>query len=478
MPLKAFKYAFLISTFVLSLFSPRLSAQRTWTLSECVDFALKNNISVRRTEINAGLAEVTQNQSRAALYPTLNASAGRNWSFGRNIDPFTNQFTTDQVESDNLSLNSGVTLFSGFQLTNTLKQSRLEYMAAKSDLQKIRNDISLNVVSAYLQLLYAGEQLKVAAARVEQSTLQRDRISKMVEAGTMVQGNLLDVETQLANEELARITAENQLMNARLTLTQLMQIPSPEGFVAADPGATVPDSAPLQMKPAQLYELSLGILPEVKAAEARVSGAEKALLVARGGLYPRLTAFGQVSSFYSSSNKRIVGLNYSGYGWSGDLTTGGDSVISPLFNRILETNPYNDQLDQNLRKAVGLSLSIPIFNGRSTSAGIQRARLNLENARLSASQTRNQLYQSIQQAHTDAQAAAKRLDAVSRSMNSFEKAFEYASKRLDAGLSNSLDYLNATTNLTRARIELLQAKYDYIFRLKVLDFYAGKPLSL
>jgi len=465
-------------TIVLTFCFQKADAQKYWTLSECEAFALKNNISVKRLEVSTGLAEVNHSQNKYALLPTLNASAGRNWSFGRNIDPFTNQFTTDQVESDNLSLNSGVTLFSGFQLTNALRQSKLEYLAARSDLQKIRNDVSVNVVSAYLQMLYAGEQLKVASARVEQSTLQRERISKMVEAGTMVQGNLLEVETQLANEELARITSENQFVNARLTLTQLMQLPSPEGFLISDPGVAVPDSAPLQLTPAQIYELALSSLPEVKAADARIAGAEKALSVARGGLYPRLTAFGQVSSFYSSSNKRLVGFTSAGYFWNGELTTGGDSVISPVLSRLLETNPYNDQLDQNLRKAVGVSLSIPLFNGWSNRAGIQRARLNLENARLSADQTRNQLFQSIQQAHADALAAAKRLDAVSRNMNSFEKAYEYAGKRFEAGLSNSLDYLNATTNLTRARIELLQARYDYIFRLKVLDFYAGKPLAL
>ena len=451
--------------------------QKAWSLQECVAYALENNISVKQNEISSSLAEMSMQQNRFSMLPTLNASAGRNWNFGRTIDPNTNTFTTQQVESDNISLNSNVTLFNGFQLQNTLKQSRLDYMASKSDIDKIRNDISLNVVSAYLQVLYAKEQLNVAAGRVKQATENRDRVNKMVGAGTMVRGNLLDAESQLATEELSRITAENQLVTAKLTLTQLLQLPTPDGFDVQDPAVQIPEAQVMSMTPAQLYELSLKALPEIKAVDIRVSSAEKGVSIARGSYMPRLSAFGSLSSFYSSSSKRLKSVDFAGFNPSGDVTSGGDTVLSPSFNTILESNPYGDQLDENYNKAFGISLSIPIFNGLSTRTNVKRARLNLENAKYAAQLTRNQVYQSIQQAHTDALAARKRYDATQRSLAAFEEAFVYAEKRFNAGLTNSLEFLTASNNLTRTRVELLQAKYDYIFRVKVLDFYAGNPLT-
>jgi outer membrane protein len=192
---------------------------------------------------------------------------------------------------------------------------------------------------------------------------------------------------------------------------------------------------------------------------------------------PRLSAFGSLSSFYSSSSKRLKSVDFAGFNPSGDVTSGGDTVLSPSFNTVLESNPYGDQLDENYNKAFGISLSIPIFNGLSTRTNVKRARLNLENAKYAAQLTRNQVYQSIQQAHTDAIAARKRYDATQRSLTAFEEAFVYAEKRFNAGLTNSLEFLTASNNLTRTRVELLQAKYDYIFRVKVLDFYAGNPLT-
>jgi outer membrane protein len=173
----------------------------------------------------------------------------------------------------------------------------------------------------------------------------------------------------------------------------------------------------------------------------------------------------------------LKSVDFAGFTPSGDFTSGGDTVLSPSFNTVLESNPYGDQLDENYNKAFGISLSIPIFNGLSSRTNVKRARLNLENAKYTAQLTRNQVYQSIQQAHTDAIAARKRYDATQRSLTAFEEAFVYAEKRFNAGLTNSLEYLTASNNLTRTRVELLQAKYDYIFRVKVLDFYAGNPLT-
>ena len=451
--------------------------QKTWTLRECIDYALENNITVKQNEINSELNEIITLQNKMSLLPNLNASVGRNYNFGRTIDPFTNQFTTQQVESDNWSLSSNMTLFNGFSLQNTLKQSQLNYLAGKSDIQKVKNDISLNVITSYLQVLYAKEQLNVADGRVAQATQQRDRVNRMVESGLMVRGNLLDATSQLSNEELSKITAENQLMTAKLTLTQLLQLPTPDGFEVEDPAVQIPTSSITDLQPAQIYDLGLKSLPEIKAADTRVQSAEKGVSIAKASFYPRLTAFGQLSSFYSSSSKKFAGGDFNGFLPNGSITSGGDTVLSPDFTTRLEDNLYKDQLDENYNKAFGLSLSIPIFNGLSSQSNVKRAKLNLENSRYAAQLTRNQVYQSIQQAHSDAIAAKKRYDATSKSLSAFEEAYQYSEKRFNAGLINSLEFLTANNNLTRTKVELLQAKYDYIFRLKVLDFYAGNPLT-
>jgi len=458
-------------------FNMEVYGQKTWTLNECVNYALDNNIAVKQNEITSELNSIVTFQNKMALLPNLNATVGRNYNFGRTIDPFTNQFTTQQVESDNWSLSSNVTLFNGFQLQNTLKQSQLNYLAGKSDLQKVKNDISLNVISAYLQVLYAKEQLNVATARVNQAQQQYDRVKRMVDGGLMVQGNLLDAASQLSNEELSNITAENQLINAKLTLTQLLQLESPDGFDVEDPAAQIPEATVLTLPPTQIFALSLKSLPEIKAADTRVLSAEKGVSIAKATYYPRLTLFGQLSSFYSSSSKKISGIDFAGFQPDGSITSGGDTILSPYFNTRIEDNPYGDQLDNNLNKAFGISLSVPLFNGFSSRSNVKRAKLNLENTKYTAQLTRNQVYQSIQQAHTDAAAAKKRYDATSKSLTAFEEAYQYSEKRFNAGLINSLEFLTANNNLTRTKVELLQSKYDYIFRLKVLDFYAGNPLT-
>lgn len=462
---------------VVSFIPHSLQAQKVWSLMECVDYAQKNNISIRRSSISSEIAEVNMNQSRFALMPTLNSSAGRNWNYGFNIDPYTNDITNKEVFSDNLSLNSGLTLFNGFQLRNSLQQSKLEYLASQSDVQKIRNDISLNVVSAYLQVLYAKEQLKVAEARRDQALKQKERIQRLYDAGIGVQGNLLDADAQLATEDLTVITAKNQLEMSRLGLVQLLQLNDVENIEVEDPQVQIPDAVIASKTPDEIFALAMNSLPEIKAAEIRLRSAEKGIAVAKGGYSPRLTAFGQLSTFYASSAKRITGFDTLAFVPNGSFTLSGEPIYQFLILPSTETSPYGSQFDQNLNKAFGFSLNIPLFNGTNVRSGIKRAKLNAENSQLAYEAARNQLLQSIRQAHADMRAAKTRYDASVGSVAAFEAAWQYAQKRYDAGLINALEYITTLNNLTRVRIDLLQAKYDYIFRLKVLDFYAGNAIT-
>lgn len=241
-------------------------SQKQWSLQECVDYAVQNNLSVKQQYISTQSQENTVNQSFYSFFPTLNASGNGSFNWGRSVDPFSYTFTNAEIKSINPSISSNITIFNGFQLQNTLKQSKLNFMAGQNDLKKIQNDISLSVVSAYLQFLYTKEQYKLTQARVNESKRQRDRTKSMADAGAMTQGNLLDAESQLANEELNNITAENQNTIARLSLAQLLELDSIANFDIVIPQVDIPTSSVINITADELFQLALSHLPEIKSA--------------------------------------------------------------------------------------------------------------------------------------------------------------------------------------------------------------------
>jgi outer membrane protein len=453
-------------------------SQKQWTLQECVDYAVQHNLSVKQQYIATQSQENSVNQSMYSFFPTLNASGSGSFNWGRSVDPFSYTFTNAEIKSINPSLSSNVTIFNGFQLQNTLKQSKLNYLAGQNDLKKIQNDISLSVVSAYLQFLYTKEQLKLTQGRVNESQKQRDRVKSMSDAGAMTQGNLLDAESQLANEELNNITAENQNTIARLSLAQLLELDSIADFDIVTPSVEIPSSSILGATPDQVFQLALTHLPEIKSADFKEKSALTALNIARGSYMPRLTMFGSLSTGYSSTTRNLSGTpEFLGFFPNGYTTASGDIVLAPAFKADYVKTPISTQFDNNRTKALGVSLSIPIFNGMSARYRVSNAKLNLLSAQTSLQQSKNTVYKSVQQAVADANAAQKKYQALTKSVAALNEAYSYAEKRYNAGLTSSLEFLTATNNLTRGKVDLLQAKFDLIFKIKVLDFYAGNSLA-
>ncbi len=468
---------FFLATIVLSLYAKCSFAQKVWTLKECVDYALLHNISIKQSEISTELSHVNYVQNTTNMLPSVNGSISHNYNYGRSIDPFSYTFTTEQIQSDNFSLNTNITLFNGFQMQNTLRESKLNYLAGRYDLEKIRNDISLNVVSAYLQILYSNDLLTAATNRVDEFTKQRDRTKLLTDAGSLTKSSFLDAEAQLANEEYNRVSAENQLNSAYLSLAQLLELDSVTSEKIAVPETNVSDISILNQTPQAIF-VSAQSLPEIKSADTKVMAAEKGLAVARGGRSPRLTMFGSFSSGYSSATQRITGAPvFTGLTPNG-ITDTGDTVRVPSYSYHYENTPFNDQLNQNYGKSFGFSLNIPLFNGWSATTNIKRAKLNLENSRYSAELIRNQLFKSIQQAHADALSAQKKFAAAQKSQDAFKESYTYAEKKFNAGILSSVELLTVRNSLSKAETDLLQAKYDFIFRIKILDFYSGKPLTL
>ena len=470
--------AFLLSL-VLLLTCFQSIAQQVWTLQQCIDRAVSNNIQVKQSALNTQSGQYQVDQSKANMIPSLNGNANRSYNYGRSIDPYTNLYTNKQVISNSIGLSSGVVLFDGLQLMNTLKQSKLNYLSSKYEEQKIKDDISLNVVTAYLQVLFAKENQGNTREQADATKVQREKTQKMFDAGAVSKANLLDIESQLALDEVSVANADAELLQAKLTLTQLLELENISDFDIQDPAIAAPSAYQMPLDVNAVYQAALQNQPDIKAYDYKVQSAEKGLSIAKGGRSPRLSMSGSINTATSSSNRQIVSATYDpkppiGY------TSGGDSVFSynPSVTSVeLGDIPVSDQINNNVYKSFGFNLSVPIFNGWATRTSVKRAEINLQQAQLSFEQTKKSLYKSVQQAYIDATSSYQKYLAGDKSVQATQEAYRFNDQRFTLGLINSYDYLISKNNLAKAKSTLLQAKYDYIFRIKILDFYQGKPLT-
>lgn len=467
-------------TLFLLLAGILVQAQQAWTLQQCIDHALAHSLQVRQSELSVDQNKSQLQQSTATMFPSINGAASQSYFFGRSIDPFTNVFVNQQIRNNNFNLNASMSIFEGFQLMNTLRQSKLNYMASMADLDKIRNDMSLNVATAYLQVLYNEELARVAETQLESSRQQRDRAKRQYELGAIAQSGFLDLESQFAADELNLVNAQAQLIQSRLTLTQLLELDSVKDFRIQRPDVLLPAWDASSASVDIVFSAAMNNQPEIRAADYRFQSAERGLSIARGSRYPRLAVSGNLNTNVSSSVDELIGFQVlppsivqSGF------TSGGDTVFSVVPNNVPQTReaPFSKQFDDNLGKSIGFTLSVPIFNGWAAHNNVSRAKIGVEQARISREQTRKNLYKSVQQAVTDAQAASARYESGNRSLAALERSFEENRKRFEVGAISTYDYLLVQNNLARARASALQNKYDFLFRLKVLDFYQGKPLS-
>lgn len=435
-----------------------VNAQDGWTLDKCIEYALENNIQIKQSRLNQESASLDKRQSLAQLFPSLNASSGFNLNFGRTIDPVSNTFTAEQRNSNNYWVGTSVTLFNGFRLLNTLKQSQIDVLAAEYDLKGLSNDISMNIATAFMQVMFNEELLIIAQDQLDVTTQQMDRTQKLIDAGSLPKGNLYDVQAQLASDELQVVNMENALSASLLTLKQLLNLKASEEFRIERPSMEVPLTSLDAVTVGSVYDNAMNNWPQIRARESRLQSAQKGEKIAFASYTPTLSGNASISTAWANTSQ------YSFFNTT-DTTLWGKKI------------PYGDQLDQNLGETVGFSLSIPIFNGLQSRTAVAKSRLNRINAELQLQDTKNQLYASVQQAYNDASAANRQFEASSKSVKAMEQAFEYAEQRYEVGMMNVLEFNTSKNNMSRARSEMLRAKYDYIFKMKVLDFYQGKRLT-
>ena len=447
-------------------------------MEQCITFAQQNNIQLKQAALSTELSQDSYLQSKLGLLPNLNASSSYGINTGKNIDPTSNLFVNQTIRSGNFSLASNVTLFSGFSKINEMRKAYFDFMASKYSTEQLTNDISLSVATAYLQILFAQEQFANATAQEQLMQDQVDRTKQLVDAGVLAQGSLLQIQSQQALEELNTVNAKNQLSLAKLNLQQLLNMDHQVDIVI--PTLKIPVGMAFQeMNAGTIYETALNIQPGIKSAELKLKGAEKGLNAARGAYSPSLSLFGSLSSQYSNAVKKIK----DGSTTYEPFLIGFDSMtLAPVYtlqpNYQFENTPLGDQINDNFGQAFGISLNFPLFNGWMTHTNVSRSKINLLNEQYNLDLQKQQLKKSVETAFIDAVAGKDRYSAALKSESSFELSFNYTKQKFDAGLLTSFDYVTAQNSLSKARSETLQAKFEYIFKLKVLDYYQGKPLNL
>ena len=472
---------------ILALFvSVAVSAQEKWDLQKCIDYALENNLSIQQSRLNIERAEVNLSQSKYSLLPNLNAQATHGYNFGQRIDPFTNQFATERVQSNNFFMSSSIDIFNGFSKVNAIKRSEADVSASTYDLKTIQDDISLQLCLAYLQILRNTENAAIAREQLTLSESQVSRTQTLVDAGQLSRGFLYDIQAQFAQEEFNLVNAENGIDLAILNLTQIMQLTPQE---AADFEIVIPDLSDegkelLDQSAMDIYIRAKQEMPQIQAAEHRKTFAEYDLKVASGNLYPNLSLSGSVGSGYSGANRVLVGQGTNiGRLPIGAVQGSGIPVVTILEQTMYtdgdyKTKSFADQLSDNFNQNIQLNLVIPIFNGLSARSNLNRAKINQLDADIRYAQVSSQLRFDVEQAYADAKAAMNSFMAAQKAVFALKESFDNAQVRFDQGVINTVEFNDLKTQYTRAQSNMTNAKFDFVFRTKILDFYLGKPITL
>lgn len=468
------------SWIILFLFISFLAeSQEPWTLQKCIDHAFQYSLNIKQGDLNVELAESSQKSSFGSMLPNLNGQASHGYNWGQTIDPFTNQFATERIRSNSFGLSTGLSLFNGFRLQNSLKQSNLDVLASKQDLERIKNDLALNVASAFLTVLLNQEFLNNAQNNYDNTSRQVSRIEKLVNAGQLAQGNLSEILAQQATDQANVVSARNNVMLAELSLIQLIRLTPEEipGFRISSPDDD-PEEIRMLTDAESVLQSALTNFPQVKSAEFQLQSAQVGEKIAEGASYPSLSVNFSYGTGYSGASQIPVGEPQIGnpypIGYVGDTF---QPVYTVPITYDYENKPFSDQLSDNINQSLFFSLQVPIFNGFSTRTNIQRAKIQKESAAIVLEQTQQQLSQEVQRAFADADAARQNYEAGKLALEASEKAFGYAETRYEQGMINNVEYSEARSRVDIARNNLVRNKFEYLFRARILEFYQGKAIT-
>ena len=426
-----------------------LHAQEVWTLEKCVNYALENNIKIKQGVISTQYQQNQLKQSMNSRLPNLTGQMSQNMNFGRSLTYDNTYKDINSAETD-FGIGTNVAIFQGFQITNTISKLQLDLQASVSDLEKAKSDISVNIASTFLEILFAKDLVRVSQEQLAVTNLQIKQINEKVEAGSLARGSLLEIQAQAASEELNLVNASNQLNLAKLRLTQLLELPSQDNFDVAIPVLPEIQAQANVISSSEIFKSAVLTRPEIKGAELRYQSSQYQLKIAQGVLYPTVALYANLYDSYNNMYKDINGAYI----------------------------PVSRQIKNNQRKGVGVQMNIPIFNRFQNKIQVQNAQLQVSNSGLELESAKKLLRSDIETAQTTAIAALNRFLSNQKAVSSMREAFRYSEEKFGVGLVNAVEYNTAKTKLTKAESDLIQAKYEFIFRTKILDFYRGLPLTL
>ncbi|MDP1623371.1 MAG: TolC family protein [Bacteroidales bacterium] len=438
---------------IIVLLVPGLAGAQSkpWTFRQCLDTALQRNISVNQSRMSYELNKINLEQVKANRIPNISANANEALNFGKNVDPTTNSFVTEGYHSTNFGLNSSYNLFNGLQNANTIRQNTLYMQAGLYDIEKAKNDVILNITTGYLQVLFANEILAAAKNQEDATAVQVGRTEKLVSAGKSPESDLLQIKSQLATDNLSVITATNQVDLAKVTLMQLMDIPISDDFKVEVPVMDEPAADLLQTN-TEIYLKSLTVQPQITSASLRTTASMMALKISQGAQWPRISLGANLNSNYASSRKKGNFVNPEGY-------------------------PFVQQVWDNIGQSFSMGISIPIYSNRQIRSNIDRAKINLITSQLNEQNVKNVLRKSVEQTYSDARASVKKYEASKQQFAAVESVFRNAETKFAVGVMSATEFMIQKNNYTQSQSNLIQSKFDYIFKRKILDFYQGKPIT-
>ncbi len=432
-----------IAICIAAAFSLCAPAQRVMTLAQCIDYAVSHNVNVKRYANNVEQQKVQLSTARNSRLPDLTAGASQSFNFGRGLNS-ENAYVNRNTQSTSFNLQTSVPLLTGGRIPNEIAMSRLNLQAATADLEHARQSIALQIAAAYLQAVYAAEVVKVQEAQVAFSKIQEDRISKLFNAGKSPESDVVEAHSQVAQDEMGRTQAKCDYKLAMLDLSQLLELSSPDSIeIVAPQGETSPTLPPL---PDRIFARAEGVKPEIQAEKLRLQAAEKNIRIAKAALYPTLSLGAGLSSEYYKT---------SGY----------------------QAASFSKQLSDNFNKSIGLSLNIPIFNRLATRNSIRQAKLQQFEQALQLDETKKTLYKEIQQAYYNAVNAQAKYESALAARKAAESNFNMMTGKFENGRANATELEEAKTKRANAITSTLQAKYEYILRMKIIEFYEGNKLG-
>ncbi|WP_422081724.1 TolC family protein [Ulvibacterium sp.] len=452
---------FAIAALILFSIGVTNAQQKKWTLEECVTYALDNNLSVEQFELDLENAVIDKSDALGAFLPTLSSSASVSERSGLVTNPNTNIIEPGQIFSTSAGINSGMRIFDGLRNIHQLNRAKLNTLANQYRLDDLKDDIRLNVANSYLQVISNKESLKVFRAQYIVTEQDMKRTKELVESGVLPQGDLLEIEATAASQEQQIVNGENQVLLSRIALAQLLQITDYENFDVADEEFNIPPSDILNNSAKVIFDKALTFRNDIKFSETNVKLAEKDLQIAKGANYPTIDAFFNYNTFYTNQFQTIP------------------DPVDPVNNPpIAFRADFIDQLWLNDGISYGFQMNIPVFNGWATRNSVKRSKINLERNKLQLEQDKLNLETDINQAYVDVSNFFKVYEAAQKTLDARRLAYVYAKERYDVGLMNAFDFGQAQARVDDAEATVIRSKYDYIFRLKVLEFYFGIPIKL